>query len=50
MTQENRETLQRAAGILDGLTASGDISSDVTQMIINASEMIDEVLKKETTK
>ena len=50
MTPETRETLQRAAGILDGLSASGDLTSAVTDMVVNVSEMIDEVLKKENFK
>ena len=47
MTQENRETLNRATGILEGLSVSGDLSDAVTNMIVAVSEMIDEVLKKE---
>lgn len=49
MTQDNRETLQRATGILEGLTVSGDLSTDMAQMLVNVSEMIDDVLKKEQT-
>lgn len=47
MTQDNRETLQRATGILEGLTVSGDLSTDMAQMLVNVSEMIDDVLRKE---
>lgn len=44
MTQDNRETLQRAAGVLEGLSASGELSHDATDMILNVAEMIDAVL------
>ena len=47
MKQENRETLQRAAGILEGVSVSGDLSTDMAQILINVSEMIDTVLRKE---
>ena len=47
MKQENRETLQRATGILEGVSVSGDLSTDMAQIIINVSEMIDGVLNKE---
>lgn len=47
MTQDNRETLQRAAGILEGVSVSGNISVDIAQILINVSEMIDAVLRKE---
>lgn len=47
MTNESRETLNRAAGILEGLSATGDLSTAATDMIINVAEMIDAVLKKE---
>lgn len=50
MTQESRETLQRAAGILDGLSASGDLTADVASMMVAVTEMIDEVLQKENAK
>lgn len=50
MTPENRETLQRAAGMLDGLSASGDLTSEIASMMVAVSEMIDEVLKKENFK
>lgn len=35
MKQENRETLQRAAGILEGVSVSGDLSTDMAQILIN---------------
>lgn len=47
MKQENRETLQRATGILEGVSVSGDLSTDMAQILITVSEMIDAVLKKE---
>ena len=47
MKQENRETLQRATGILDGVSVSGDLSTDMAQILITVSEMIDDVLRKE---
>lgn len=47
MQSENRETLQRAAGILEGVSVIGSLSVDIAQILINVSEMIDTVLKKE---
>lgn len=49
MIHESRETLNRAAGILEGLSASGDLSSDAANMIVSVVEMIDAVLNKEKT-
>lgn len=49
MTQENRETLNRAAGILEGLSASENLADAETSLIVAVSEMIDAVLKKEDT-
>lgn len=49
MKAENRETLQRASGILEGLSASGDISDAITNMIMAVSEMLDAVLAKEAS-
>ena len=43
----NRETLQRAVGILEGLAASEELSSSVADMIVNVAEMIDAVLNGE---
>lgn len=45
MTPNDRETLQRAVGILEGLSASGDISDAVSGMLEAVISMIDEVLK-----
>lgn len=47
MKPENRETLQRAAGILEGVSVSGNLSIDMAQILITVSEMIDTVLRKE---
>ena len=47
MTTKNRETLNRASGILEGLAASGDLSDCITNLVIAVSKMIDAVLKKE---
>lgn len=49
MTQENRETLNRAAGILEGLAVSENLTDAETNLIVAVSEMIDAVLKKEDT-
>ena len=50
MTQESREILNRASGILEGISATEDISSAFEVLIVNVVEMIDEVLKKEEKK
>ena len=47
MTQDNRETLQRAVGILEGLSASGELTQAITDTMLNIAEMIDEILRKE---
>jgi hypothetical protein len=47
MKQENRETLQRATGILEGISVSEDLSTDMAQILINVSKMLDTVLRKE---
>jgi hypothetical protein len=47
MNEESIATLNRASGILEGLSVSGDLSECIINMIIAVSEMIDEVLKKE---
>ena len=47
MTQESRETLQRAAGVLQGLMVSGDLSDAIANTLEATSIMIDEVLNKE---
>lgn len=50
MTQENRETLNRATGILEGLSVSENLTAAKTNLIVAVSEMIDAVLQKEDTK
>ena len=50
MTSENRETLQRAVGIIEGLAVSGDVSDAVNGMLEAVISMIDEVLKQEVRK
>ena len=45
MTQNNRETMQRAIGIIEG--ASYGANSRVQDALITAVEMLDEVLKDE---
>lgn len=47
MTHDNRETLQRAVGILEGLSASEDLTQPITDTILNVAEMIDAVLNGE---
>lgn len=47
MTQENRETLIKACGILIGLSASGNISNAETDLIAEVATMIESVLEKE---
>lgn len=42
-----RERLQRIAGILDGVSASPDIPQPLTDMLICALEMLDELLDNE---
>ena len=50
MTNESIATLNRAAGILEGISVNPDISQATTDMIVAVSEMIDEVLRKENSK
>lgn len=50
MTHESRETLNRVAGILEGLMASSDLAQAISDLLLNSVEMIDEVLKKEEAK
>lgn len=45
MSHEDRETLQRAVGVLEGLSVSGDLSDAVANMLDAVVTMIDEVLK-----
>lgn len=47
MTHESREMLNRAAGILEGLNASGELSSAAGEMLAAVIEMIDAVLNQE---
>lgn len=47
MTQESRETLLRAAGVLRGLMVSGDLSDAIANTLEATLIMIDEVLNKE---
>lgn len=49
MNRESRETLNRATGILEGLSVSENLTDAETSLIIAVSEMIDAVLKKEDT-
>lgn len=45
MTQENRETMQRAMGIIDGVSFCA--STRVQDALALATEMIDSVMKSE---
>lgn len=47
MSEESIATLNRASGMLEGLSVSGDLNTPITEMILSISEMIDSVLKKE---
>ena len=47
MTQESRETLNRATGMLEGLSVSGNLTEAETNLIVDVCEMIDAVLGKE---
>ena len=47
MTHDNRETLYKASGILEGLSVSQNLTQAETDLIIAVSEMIDDVLNKE---
>lgn len=44
LKHNDRETLQRATGILEGLSASGELSDAVAGMIEAVVSMIDSVL------
>ena len=46
MTKENRETMQRAIGIIEGISYSA--SAKVQDVLMLAVELFDEVLKKES--
>lgn len=45
LSHEDRETLQRAVGILEGLKVNPDISEAVTCMLEAVIEMMEAVLK-----
>lgn len=47
MKTENRELLNRAAGVLEGLAVNLDITSGSSEMLINVAEWIDTVLNDE---
>lgn len=47
MKTKNRELLNRAAGTLEGLATSSDITSAVAEALANVAEWIDTVLKDE---
>lgn len=47
MKTKNRELLNRAAGILEGLAANSDITPGLTEMLVNVAEWIDTVLNDE---
>ena len=47
MTPNQRETLNRAAGILEGLSASSDLTQGVTDTLLTVAEMIDAVLRED---
>ena len=48
MTQENRETMQRAIGIIEG--ASYGASERIQDALVTATEMIDSVLNSDDEK
>jgi hypothetical protein len=50
MTYENRELLNRASGILEGISVSENLTQAETDLIITAVQMIDKVLEEEKTK
>ena len=47
MTREQREILNRAVGILEGVSASSDLSAGMADTILNAAEMIDIALRED---
>ena len=47
MKTKNRELLNRAAGVLEGLAANADITSVLAEMLVNVAEWIDTVLNDE---
>lgn len=50
MTHENRELLNRASGILEGISVSENLTQAETDLIITAIQTIDKVLEEEKTK
>ena len=49
MTHQGREILNRVAGLLQGIAASEEISSAITDILLDAVENIDFVLGEEDT-
>lgn len=49
MNRESRETLNRATGILEGLSVSEKLTDAETNLIISVSKMIYAVLQNEDT-
>ena len=47
MTPNSRETLQRAIGTLEGISAGEAITSAYADLIVNVCEMIEAVLKED---
>lgn len=47
MKVKNRELLNRAAGVLEGLAANADMTSVLAETLVNVSEWIDIVLNEE---
>jgi hypothetical protein len=47
MKTKNRELLNRAAGVLEGLAANSDITTGLAEMLVNVAEWIDTVLNDE---
>lgn len=47
MKANNRELLNRAAGVLEGLAANTDVTSVLAEMLMKAVEWIDIVLNEE---
>ena len=47
MKTKNRELLNRAAGVLEGLAVNADMTSVLAEMLMNAVEWIDIALNDE---
>lgn len=47
MTPNSRETLQRAIGTLEGISAGEDITSAYADLLVSVCEMIEAVLKED---